>query len=84
MTAVRGRELGDWMKEVKGLSKKTYTYITQRHQLDSVVMEGSRGRWKWAKGGKWGQKETFLGDGCPMQCADDVLFSYTLETCMIL
>ena len=38
----------------------------------------------WAKRRKWGQKGTAWGDGHTVQCADDVLLNYTLETYMVL
>ena len=37
------------------------------------------------KGGDMGTERDFDGaDGCTMQCADDVLLSCTLDTCMSL
>ena len=30
------------------------------------------------------ERDFTLGDGCTMQCADDVLVSCTLESCMVL
>lgn len=80
-------------KKVKGWSKiKLYIYKTHRHRLqygDSQREGGAAG-----SGGrhlsnlKWGWKDLTLGDGCPMQCGDDVcwvvhcIVSYG-ETCMV-
>ena len=50
-----------------------------------IVGKRGGGRWRWAKGGWIGTEKDFvLGDGYMMQCADDVLLSCTLETCMVL
>ena len=50
-------------------------------------MARGQGGWRagggWPRGRKWGQKETLLRVMAP-QCADDVLLSATLETCMTL
>ena len=50
------------------------------------VLERERGEgWgRWVKGRKWGWKETAWSNGHTMQCADDILLSCTLETCMVL
>ena len=43
------------------------------------------GRGRWAKEGKMGtERNLTLGDGCTMQCVDDVLLSCTFEACMAL
>ena len=37
------------------------------------------------KGGEMGMEIDFAsGHGCTVQCADDLLFCYTLETCVVL
>lgn len=41
-------------------------------------------RWRWAKWEERGQKDFAWGDGHMTQCTDDVLFSCTLETHMVL
>ena len=48
--------------------------------MEREVGEISGGR---QRDGKLGGKETAQGDGCTMQCADDVLLSCTLETCVV-
>lgn len=30
------------------------------------------------------QRDSVCGGGCTMQCAEDVLLSYTIETCIVL
>ena len=85
-------------KKVKVLSKKCiyimyihiYVYILFKHRKlygDSQRPEGKGvgGRWRWAKWGKMGTERNFAwGSGHTVQCADAVLLSCTLDTCMIL
>ena len=46
--------------------------------------KGAGGRWRWAQGGMGTEREFVWGDRCMMQCADDVLLSCKLETCIVL
>ena len=52
---------------------------------NSMVVARGKGhecRWKWELMGT--ERDFTSGDGHTMQCADDVLLRYTLETCMVL
>ena len=79
-----GGGLRDWMKEGEGVSQKAYIHNTNTD--NSVVMaRGSGGQVETDKGGKVGIERDFAwGDGHMIQCADDVLLSYTFETCLVL
>ena len=53
--------------------------------IDVVGSVGLGGNWRWAKRGEMGMERDFArGNGCTMQCADDILLSHTLESCMFL
>ena len=65
--------LEDWMKEVKGLILKTYIHNRQQWS------ESQRERGEMRVG-----RDFVCADGCRMQCADGVLSSCTLQTCMVL
>ena len=91
LTAV-SRGAGGWeagRKKVKRLN----TAPPPTHNIDTdknvVLARGKRGRgrWKWATGvgwGMWTERGFAWGHGCVMQCAEDVLLSCTLETCVVL
>ena len=70
------------MEEVKGLILKTYIHNRQQWS------ESQRERGWGGGGGQRGEmrvgRDFACADGCRMQCADGVLSSCTLETCMVL
>ena len=72
------------MKESEEI--KTYVYIQHIDTDISVVI--ARGKRSCGQAGGWGEMGTerafAWGGGHMMQCADDVLVNYVLETCMIL
>ena len=55
------------------------------HSMVIARGKGCVGRRRWAKEGKMGMEGNVAwGDGCTMDCVDDVLLSCTLEPCMVL
>ena len=73
------------MKEGEGIKQNNiYNTDTDSSVVVSGRGKGGVGRQRWAEEGKWGRKRLAWGDRCTVQCSDDVLLSFTLETCMIL
>ena len=72
------------------LSQKHYIYVKYLTKTQTTAWwqpeeKGYGVKWRQPKGEEWGQKRDFAqGDGHTMQCADDVLLSCTLKTCMVL
>lgn len=60
-------------------------YITHRHGQQCDDNRRERGVWVgggWQSEGKRGQQETAWGNEHTVQCADDVLWSCALDTCI--
>ena len=81
-----GRKLGE-LDEGKWRDwEKNHVFKTQSHRQqsgDSQRESRDGARWRWTKVGKIGMERDW-GAGCTMQCADNVLLSCTLKTCMVL
>ena len=74
----RGMDIGNRLTAVIHLHAKTRT--TEWWPPEG---KGVGRRWRRAKGGKWGQKETAWGDQSRTPCAD-VLLTGALKTCIVL
>lgn len=76
------------MKKDEGMRKNKYLYNIQTDN-SVVIARGKRGD-GWVEVGKvgseegWRQKKTAQANGHTMQCANDVLLSWTLETVIVL
>ena len=64
-----------------------HIYITHRHRQQWGVSQREKeggGRWRRARLGKMGmERDSVWDDGHTRKYAEDVLLSFTLETCMV-